>query len=79
MLGQAYADFARDFHDAQLPAQVERDAALSADFTAALREAEKPLLDRARRHFEQCRKLAERLGVDDANSATCRAWLAEHP
>jgi hypothetical protein len=78
MLGQAYADFAQDFRDAKLPPVLERDAEVSASFTKAVREAEKPLLDRARQSFEYCRKTAEQLGVDDPNSAACRTGLAEH-
>jgi hypothetical protein len=79
MLGQAYADFAQDFRDAKLPPALERDAEVSASFTRAVSEAEKPLLDRARQRFEYCRKTAEQLGVDDPNTAACRAGLAERP
>jgi hypothetical protein len=76
MLGQAYADFAQDFRDAKLPPALERDTELSGAFSRAAREAEKPLLERARQSFESCRKTADQLGVDDANSAACRAGLA---
>jgi hypothetical protein len=73
MLGQAYADFAEDFRGAKLPPALERDAQVSSAFTNATREAEKPLAERARQSFENCRKLAERLGIEDAWSAACRS------
>jgi hypothetical protein len=79
VLGQAYADFAQDFRDAKLPPALERDAEISAAFTRAASEAEKPLLERARQNFAYCRKTAEQLGVDDANSAACRTGLGQRP
>jgi hypothetical protein len=79
MLGQAYADFAQDFRDAKLPPALERDTEISGAFTRAASEAEKPLSARARQSFEYCRKTAEQLGVDDANSAACRTGLGQRP